>query len=195
MIWITVIFNFDIDFVGMKSQGIGVIFLLSAFSLFSQHSDHAAVHKEQYQHFRFSVNLSHTYLPESTVEGKSILVLPSFGLDIEYWLGRSVGIGLHNDLELLQFEIVTDDEVTIEREFPVLATLDVLWKPYKDLVLFGGPGMEFEPSENYLVLRIGMEYEIPVHAHFDLSPIVFYDFRKEAYNTFSVGLGIGFHTH
>ena len=109
-------------------------------------------------------------------------------------LNHDWGLGLHNDLELLQFEIVDRDEIMIEREFPILLTLDALWKPVGGLVFFGGPGIELERTENYYVLRLGAEYEFAISPNWDMSPIAFYDLRKDAYNTFSVGLSIGFHT-
>ena len=143
-------------------------------------------------HFRISASLAHTYLPEYTIDGKKTLVLPSFGLDLEAWFNPKWGIGLHNDLELLTFEVKDQEGLHIEREFPVLLTMDLLWKPIGKWVFFCGPGLELEPSQNYFVLRMGTEYEISISEHWDITPICFYDFRINAYNTFSIGLGVGY---
>jgi len=149
-------------------------------------------HKSE-SHFRVSMAVAHTLLPERTTKGTQNLVLPTFAFDIEYWLNHKWGIGLHNDLELLNFEVVeSHDEVTIEREFPVLITLDVLWKPIKNFVVFTSPGIELEPNTNYFVFRMGCEYEFPFSEKWDLAPLVFYDMRDGAYNTITFGLGVGY---
>lgn len=178
----------------MKPFILLVLFLAGIQPLLSQHKGHETHHSDDHSHFRISGSISHTYLPQPTAEGKEALILPSFGFDIEYWFNKDLGIGLHNDLELLQFEIVESQDITIEREFPVLFTLDALWKPVKDLVLFGGPGVELERTENFYVLRLGAEYEIAISPQWDVAPIAFYDLRPDAYDTFSLGISIGFHT-
>lgn len=169
---------------------------LSTLFLFSQNHDTSFDNNENESHFRISAGLAHTYLPEETTDGTQNLILPSIALDIEYWFNHRWGIGLHNDLELLNFEIKdNDDQVFIEREFPVLLTFDALWKPYKELVLFVGPGVELEQEKNYFVFRAGCEYEIPFSSNWDLAPLVFYDMRDGAYNTLTVGLGVGYRFH
>ena len=173
--------------------GIFFLFLcLFSFELYGQvHDVHDDSHRSN-PHFRISAALSHTYLPEQTVDGKSLLSLPSFGLDMECWFGSHWGIGLHNDLELVAFEVVDNEGIHVEREFPVLITLDALWRPTGGLIFFGGPGIELEPSNNYWVLRGGMEYEFSFAHYWDIAPILFYDFRKGAYNTFTIGLSVGY---
>ncbi len=157
----------------------------------AQHASQDLAAKRNGAHFRISAALAHTYLPETTIDGKKTLVLPSFALDLEYWANHHWGIGMHNDLELLNFEVKDKEGVYIEREFPVLLTLDALWKVAKEAVIFLGPGIELEPNQNYFVFRMGLEYELHFAHYWDIAPIVFYDARKGAYNTFSIGLGIG----
>lgn len=175
----------------IKKTLISYFFFFTILSLFSQQSD-AIDHKQNESYFRVSLGLAHTYLPEETANGTKNLILPSFALDIEYWINHKWGIGLHNDLELLNFEVKVEDQIFIEREFPVLLTLDVLWKPYKNAVLFLGPGIELEPIKNYFVFRAGFEYEIPFSVNWDLSPLIFYDMRDGAYNTLTIGLAVGY---
>ncbi|MCX2740883.1 hypothetical protein [Pontibacter anaerobius] len=133
----------------------------------------------------------HTYIATHTSEGKETLIVPSLGLDVEYWFNDKWGIGSHNDLELINFEVERGDSRILERETPLLLTLDALWKPWKGLVLLAGPGIEFEKEENLFVVRGGVEYEIELGRHWDVAPTVFYDNRKNAYDTFSVGIGLG----
>ena len=139
---------------------------------------------------RVSTAIGHTFLPRDTQEGKSMVILPSFGLDVEYWFTHKWGIGLHNDLELQTFEIQENEETIIEREFPVLITLDVLFRPMKRLSIYAGPGIELERSQNFFVTRLGIEYEIPIGNGWDVFPAVFHDVRKGAYDTYSLNFGV-----
>ncbi len=174
-------------------------FLLLSFLLFlgpfSGHgqAQHRVEHLAGYEGpgFRLGAVVGYVVVPTSTSSGREHLILPSFGLDLEYWFSHRLGIGLHNDLELMVFEVETEKDVFVERDFPMLVTIDMLWKPWRGLVIYGGPGIEFEPSEHYYVGRLGAEYEIPIGKHWDIFPTMFYDYRRGAYNTFSIGLGIG----
>ncbi|WP_152287511.1 hypothetical protein [Flavicella marina] len=162
------------------------LFSLFSLSLFSQEKE------EKCRHFRISPVLSHTYIPTATSAGTETIIVPSIGLDLEYWFNRKWGIGLHNDLELFNYEIEkADHELAVVREYPVVVTLDALAKVYKDLVLVFGAGVEFEKNENLFIVRTGLEYEIEFAECWDLAPTFFYDYRHEHFGTWSVGIGIG----
>lgn len=147
--------------------------------------------QEKTKHFRVGFGMFHTYIGTTTTEGEQTIIVPSVGLDIEYWINHHWGLGFHNDLEIESFIIEENHEETIIKEYPTLVTFDALWHPWKGLVLVAGFGIEFERQENLQVARLGLEYEIEFGHHWDVFPTVFYDSRKDAHNTFSVGLGIG----
>ena len=67
-----------------------------------------------------------------------------------------------------------EHEESFEREYPIVITADLLYNPWKDLVVFGGLGMEFDSNQNFFVHRIGIEYEVPIAGHWDFSPSLFY---------------------
>ena len=172
------------------SSCIGLI--LFTVSVFGQHqpiSDHG---KNEDSHFHISVAIGHTYLPESTINGKRTLTLPSIGFDLEYCFNTKFGIGLHNDIELVVFGVEEDEGTVINREYPLLLTADFLYKPLHNLVLFVGPGVELEKEENFAVFRTGIEYMAYVNDRISFSPILFYDFRVDAYNSLSIGIGMGY---
>lgn len=158
----------------------------------AQHNDSAKFEELNEPYFRISMALAYTFLPQETHHGRENLILPTIALDLEYWLSHKWGVGLHNDLELMIFEVKDEGSLFIEREYPVLLTLDLLFRPYAELVIFAGPGVELEPLENYFVFRIGVEYEIPFSKHWDVAPMIFYDAREGAYNTLTLGLGMGY---
>lgn len=180
-----------------KPTLVTLLSFLMALPSFAQHqeapaqtiSQHAGTHA--FKHWRVGAMMYHTYIGTHTSEGTGMLIVPSLGLDLEYWFNDTWGIGSHNDIELISFEVERGRENFLRRETPLLFTLDALWKPWKGLVLLAGPGIEVEPNENLFVFRAGLEYEIEFGSHWDIAPTIFYDNRAKAYDTFSMGIGIG----
>jgi hypothetical protein len=146
---------------------------------------------QEHKHFRVGAGLLHTYVKAETQNGNDYIALPSFGLDLEYWLNDKIGFGLHNDLELEVIEIQDDKGLAVERSFPIFVTFDVLWKPINELVLVIGPGMEFAKEENLVVIRTGLEYEIPIQKGWAIAPMVFYDTRLESFGSWNYGVSFG----
>lgn len=142
--------------------------------------------------FRVGFLIMHTFIPTTTSEGRELLILPSLGLDIEYWFSDRFGLGLHNDLELESFEVEKEEEEIIERSFPFVITLDGLFKIKRRWVLVLGTGLEIENNETFALFRTGLEYEVEIGKGWDLSPSFAYDFRLNAFDTWSVGLGVGY---
>ena len=166
----------------------------TGFTLAAQHDGpvdlHAAdLHEDHYPHWRVAVVLGHTFVP--TAHTPEYTAIPSWGVDLEYWFSEQLGLGLHNDLEIESFIVIGNEGEEIDRVYPVVFTLDALWRPYKGWVLQAGPGVELEKEENYFVVRFGLEYEFELSHHWDLVPTFFYDSRRGAYDTWSIGLGVG----
>ena len=165
---------------------------ISVFS-FGQHTalphSHDPAREDRVRHHRIAILIGHTHIP-ALQNGRGFLI-PSWGLDYEYWFTRSWGVGLHSDLELQTFLIERSESEEIEREYPIVVTLDALYKPWRGLVIQLGPGYEFEKNKNFFLIRAGLEYEIDLPHHWDLSPSVFYDTRIDAYDTWSIALGVG----
>lgn len=171
------------------------LFFLIGFSSISFSQDHLIEHKaksEQEPHFRFAALILHTFIPTDTPSGPDVLILPTIGLDIEYWFNHKWAIGLHNDIELESFEVETEEGVFVNRKTPIVFTLDTIWRPKKNWVFLAGPGIEIESDKNYALFRLGVEYEFEFIEGIDLSPNLVYDIRNDAFDTFSYGLGVGF---
>lgn len=148
-------------------------------------------HRAKDGHFRASLVIGHTLIPSLVDGSKENIMVPSWGMDLEYWMNHKWGIGLHNDIEVETFEVLSTEQEYVERVYPIVFTLDVLWRPWKGLVLLAGPGVEFERNEDLELVRLGAEYEIEIFDSWDLSPNFFYDARFEAFDTWSIGLGVG----
>ncbi|KAB8154848.1 hypothetical protein EZY14_002900 [Kordia sp. TARA_039_SRF] len=139
--------------------------------------------------FRIAGIIGHTLI---NTEGVDNVFVPSWGLDFEYWFNHTWGIGLHNDIEIETFIIQNADNEEIERVNPLVFTIDALYHFGNGFVVTIGPGVELEKQESFYLMRIGVEYEKDISHSFYLIPNVFLDQRFDGYNTWNIGLGIGF---
>ena len=151
--------------------------------------------EEERPKYRAALLIGHTLIPDEHA-GEHFFI-PSWGLDLEYWFQEHWGMGLHSDVELESYVVFHQNgSELMERNLPVVVTLDALFKPWRGLVLQVGPGIELERSENLPLVRMGLEYEIELRNHWDLSPTIFYDGRFHSdvmrrVSTWSVALGVG----
>lgn len=149
--------------------------------------------EEEFKRHRVSFVLGHSYLNLGFEKGnKDVLSIPSFGLDYEYWIKPNFGIGLFTDAELISSK--TGDELhngTIEREYPLVVTVDALWSPVEHLEFVLGPGVVFENGKVKDLIRIGLEYDLDLSHHWDVAPSIFYDHATDGISNVSIGIGIG----
>ncbi len=174
----------------MKKCILIFLFSLSGLITLSQEHNNHAKKTEHFKHFRISPVITHTYIPMATNDGDKTVIVPTIGLDFEYWFNKNWGFGFHNDLELETFEIEKENMLFIEKKFPVVVTIDALYK-IKNWVMVFGTGIEFEKNENLFIVRTGIEYEVEFGNHWDVAPTVFYDYRSNNFGTWSIGIGIG----
>lgn len=144
--------------------------------------------ENRFRHNRLSILMYHSYFKIKAPDGAHLVIIPSIGLDYEYWLSDRWGIGLHNDLI---FTHKVEQDLLSGNSFPFLTSIDGLYKVYKGLVLLVGPGIEFEEHDYLFFMRGGVEYEIHFGSHWDVCPTIFFDNRRGANNACSIGLGIG----
>lgn len=164
----------------MRIFKIFLVFILSSVSLtYSQEQTHLKN--------RVAGLISHSYLTQKT---GGVLAVPSFGVDYEHWLNEKFGLGIFADIELITNEIVKGNS-QISREFPVVITADMIWKPLEKVELVIGPGVEIENGESIKLVRIGTEYDLHLGHHWDVAPSLFYDHKFEHGGAFSIGIGVG----
>ncbi|MTI21774.1 hypothetical protein E1176_12150 [Fulvivirga sp. RKSG066] len=146
-------------------------------------------HTTQTPNKRIALYLGHTLIPE--VRSEKRFVIPSWGLDLDYWFNPKIGLGLHSDIELETFVIKSEKTEELERNYPLVLTLDALYSPIEGLILQVGPGAEVDRQKSFFLVRMGIEYEIQLTHHWDLSPTIFYDHRIYNFSTWTFSLGVG----
>jgi hypothetical protein len=122
-------------------------------------------------------------------EGHSLLLVPVFGFNYDYFFHNSWGIGLHNDLVLQQYKVEKHhDSEELVRENPVAICGIISYKPHHRWTLLGGYGVELEKNENINLFRFGLEYGIPLKDHWELGFNIEYDYKIKAYSSILFGV-------
>jgi hypothetical protein len=129
-------------------------------------------------------------------DGKSrAVILPCWGVDYNFEFARKFSVGLHVDLVMETFDIKKNldegEETVIERKRPVAPAVIAFYKPTERWSFGLGAGAEFEQEENFFLNRAAVEYAVEIRKGWEVYGVVQYDIRWKAYDTFSVGLGIG----
>lgn len=126
------------------------------------------------------------FLPETD----NILVVPTFGLNYDFFFHPKFGIGLHSDILLQQFKVEKhQDKQTLIRENPIALCGMFVYKPVHQMCVVVGYGQEFEKHENLHMVRVGVEYEIPIRKHWEVSFDLEYDYKFNAYGSLMFGVG------
>lgn len=176
----------------------GAIAFLALFfigtSVFGQETQATINEEEAEKKFRVAFGLGHAYIPQASSEGSSFSIIPTIGLDLQYWFGEKWGIALKSDVEIADYVLKESGEEgeTIERETPVILSLPILFRPFdNELEFMLGPGIELESNENFSILRIGVGYEFELGNDWDFSPEVLYDLKNSNINSFALAFGVG----
>jgi len=120
----------------------------------------------------------------------TLLLVPTFGVNYDYFFYKKWGIGLHNDILLQQYKVERhDNNEELLRENPVAVCAMLSFKPHHRWTLFGGYGVELEKHENISLYRFGIEFGVPLKDHWELGFNAEYDHKIKAYSSFMFGVG------
>jgi hypothetical protein len=150
--------------------------------------DHKGHEKEHLTH-RVAFFTGNTIVPDGETRS-GVLVVPTFGLDYQYWFSHRWAAMASFEMELLNYTVETEDGVFIERDTPIVLAISGVFEAVDRLGLLFGFGMEFERTESLWLIRFGGEYAFPVQNNYDIAIIVFGDI-KEKFWAITTGLSIG----
>jgi len=133
-----------------------------------------------------------TFVPAHLSNGKDEhLVVPTYGIEYERRIKKWFALGIINEFELENYMIEHGSEESIERSYIYVVSVVAFFKPFKNLLLFGGPGYELTSDHNFEVLKLGAAYEFEISEKWDLAPLMYLDKVSDIYTTYSFGLSIG----
>ena len=158
---------------------------------------HDVIHHngQEFKNFRVAINLGHGYIPSASFgNDREFVVIPSWGLDLQYWFNPKLGVALRHDIEVAKYTRNNDDRHSedLERTNPVIVSLPVLYSPWDNgLTFLLGPGIELEGHQNFSVFRFGLGYEFEIGKHWDFAPEVVYDLKDGHINALTIAIGVG----
>ena len=180
-----------------KTSFIIISLLLLSFSyLFGQEHDEHKEHgseAHEFKHHRVALIIGHGHVfgAEEVNSDKKIATMPTWGLDYQYWINRKFGLGLKSDIEIMDYVVTLEDHTETERNNPIIVSTVFLYNPAKGWNLFAGPGIEFEESHNFFVIRAGFGYEFELPGHWDFAPEFVFDLKDGHIGAFTWGIGVG----
>jgi len=170
------------------------VLLVVAFgTLQAQNHSSEGIEEEVFKHNRLAVIISQTHVPKAfqSSTGNEGIIVPSWGLNYEYWFNHKFALGLHSDMEISQYIIEDENGQELERTRPLIIALVGIYNPWKGLELVAGFGREFEEHRKFWIYRIGVEYEIEIGNHWDIAPGLVFDIKEDLYDSWTIGLGVG----
>lgn len=145
---------------------------------------------------RLTVVMGHTAVPTGLdVDGRrKFLTLASWGLDYDYWFNENWAAGLHTDVVLENFNVevsenISKDEV-LRRRSPLSLVPTGIYKPIDVFSVLLGAGAEVSSSESLALVRLGVDFGWEITEKYEVSFSFVSDFKLEAYNSYTVGIGI-----
>jgi hypothetical protein len=180
-----------------------IALVLTASKVFGQenhlqehHAEDSGKHAFKPAH-SLGIALGHTHVFNGRdAEGKrKTLTLPMWGLDYNYQFAPRWQIGLHTDFIIETFEVEKHLEASgstevVERSTPIAPAIMGFYKPNHHWGFGLGAGGEFAKEENYFLNRAAIEYSAEINKGWEVFGVLQYDFRWNAYDTWSVGIGI-----
>jgi len=151
------------------------------------------------EHARHEVSLllAHTHVAQGVnAEGDlTWLALPSWGLNYNFWFSPKWAIGLHTDFINETFKVEEnlsgeEEKPTVERTRPIAPALILTYRPHHHWAFALGGGQEFAEEGNLPLVRAGLEYTIHLVGHWETSGSFAYDFRFDAFDSYTLGIGI-----
>ena len=164
-----------------------------------ENSKHSEEHAQEHPHHKhmISVEIGHSHASDGIRKGeRGWITLPSWAINYNYLLTEKWILGLHTDIIIENFEVKAlhsdpDGPGIIERTKPVSVVGVVAYKPIHRLAIITGVGFEYAPEETFTVIRLGVEPSIPLNHRWEIVFSMVYDFKIDAYNSWSMGAGVG----
>ena len=148
---------------------------------------------EEFKKWRLGFGIGQTFLPAGQHESEQVkmLVLPTIGLDLQYWFNPKFGLALKNELEIQSYVIENEYYSELAREYPFSIVLVAMYKLNNGLSFYLGPGIEIEHNKNFFIVKGGMEYDLKLGNHWDVIPELYYFNKDGKIGGFGVAVTFG----
>jgi outer membrane receptor for Fe3+-dicitrate len=149
-----------------------------------------AQENESDEHFpmvRGAVMMANSHVPQATEGGKKVAVVPTWGIDLDYFFNSRWSVDVQSDIKLQSFE-VEDNNAILQRTNPFSISTVVHYHFPKHWSFFAGPGYEFEKTKNLFIVKAGTEYSFEVSDTFEIGLNLIYENKQEVYDNYTFGI-------
>lgn len=172
-----------------------ILALSGSASLFAQEEKPAPRETFRPSHqLGITIGHEHAFSGRDENDERKVDILPFWGLDYNFRFAPKFSVGLHTDFIIESFKVEKNldggEAETVERTRPIAPAIMGFYKPTPHWSLGLGMGGEFAKEENYVLNRIAAEYGVEIRKGWEVAGSLQYDFRWQAYDTWTIGLGI-----
>jgi hypothetical protein len=93
-------------------------------------------------------------------------------------------------VELENYVIVEEDGNFYELITPLVTTIDVFYRLNNNLLLGVGPGITREHEAWNVLIRAGIEGEVPMNDRWEWTPTLYFDQRLDGHTVWTFAVGI-----
>jgi hypothetical protein len=150
----------------------------------------AIAQKEEVVHYdkiRGGIMMANSHIPQVTEEQKSIAIIPTWGIEIDYRFHKRWCVGFETDIKLQSYDI-NDNGVELLRKYPISTALVLHYFPISKFSFYTGFGQEYASQESLLLLKFGAEYNFEISERFEIGLNLVYEDRFEVYDGITFGI-------
>jgi hypothetical protein len=136
---------------------------------------------------RGAIMMANSHVPNAFVGDKKVVVIPTWGFDVDYFFLSRVSIALQGDIKLQSFEI-EDNDIDLVRTNPFSIAVVVHFHPVRHWSFFTGLGYEFESDENFFLIKAGTEYSFEITEDFEIALNLIYENKENVYDAITFGV-------
>jgi hypothetical protein len=136
---------------------------------------------------RGAIMMANSHVPKSFEGDKKIAIIPTWGVDVDYFFHPRWSVAIQSDIKLQDFEVKVEDK-ELERIMPVALVGVLHYHALRHWSFYLGPGVELEKSENLFLVRAGTEYSFEITEDFEIALNLIYENKEEVYDTWTFGI-------
>jgi hypothetical protein len=144
--------------------------------------------KSQFPELRGAIIMGYSHIPQAYEGEKTVAVIPSWGLDLDYAFNSKWAAVVQVDIKLQSFEVEDENNFNLTRNYPASFCLAGLYQPIPHLSVFLGPGIEYESTRSLWIFKIGTEYSFEISEIFEIGVGIIYENREELYEGWTFGV-------
>ncbi|WP_187175290.1 hypothetical protein [Algoriphagus sp. AK58] len=136
---------------------------------------------------RAAILMANSRVPHSYEGEKKLLILPTWGMDVDYFFHPRWSVAFQADIKVQSFE-VEKNEASLERSYPVALAGVIHFHALRHWSFYAGPGYELEKSENLFLVKLGTEYSFEITEDFEIALNLAYENKNEVYDSWTFGV-------